>query len=323
VRGDVWAHVRGSDGAPLDATALPVSRALAGDPVRGVETAVLLAGGALRRVFWDARRVLRGDDVVMGVVLIARAADETSPGAAVDQEAGPMVGGAPGAWAVTTRLRPRSVAVGLAGEASPGTFGAIAEVPTHLLRGAGEEPLCDLAETCAQVARGHEDAQGRRLEIRLPRRRVLVQGDGATVARAVHTLIASAAAALPRNAPLHVAVWVERGRSGIGASAPSAIPPAMDAEQIETVLLGPDQPSSLTPPTRVMARAQDGTEPVPQAMVRVCSPSVRAPAPEGPGFQSCRAVATGLGGRAWAREDPVLGPTYYVSLPLVEVPAEG
>ncbi|HEY7782881.1 MAG TPA: PAS domain-containing protein [Ktedonobacterales bacterium] len=321
VRGDVWAHVRGPDGAALESRALPVSRALAGDAVRDMETAVLLAGGALRRIFWDARRVARGDDVVMGVVLIARAADETSPGAAVEQETVPHQGGAPGGWAVTTRLRPRSGPNGLPADALPGPYGAVADVPTNLLRGAGEAPLCDLAETCAQVARGHEDAQGRRLEIRLPRRRVLIEGDGDTVARAIHALIASAAAALPRTAPLHVAVWVERGRSGLGDHTPSAIPPAMDAEQLETVLLGPGQLPSLTPPTRVMARAQDGSEPIPQAMVRVCSPNVRAPAPEGPSFQTCRGLAAGLGGRAWAREDPVLGPTYFVSVPLVELPA--
>lgn len=318
VRGDVWAHLRGPDGAPLASDAPPVARALAGDSVRGAETAVVLAGGALRRVFWDARRVMRADDAVMGVVLIARAADETSPGAAVEQETTPTPGGAPGAWAVTTRLRAGSVGDGFAADRSSAGRGALANGSDHATGAASDEPLCDLAETCAQVARGHDDAQGRRLEIRLPRRGVLVQGHADTVAQMVHALIASAAAALPRTAPLHVAVWVERGRGGSTDSPISAVPPAMDADQLETVLLGQGQNSGLTPPTRVMARAQDSSGPIPQAMVRVCSPNVRAPAPEGVDFEECRALTAELGGRAWAREDPVLGPTYFVSLPLVE-----
>ena len=61
------------------------------------------------------------------------------------------------------------------------------------------------------------------------------------------------------------------------------------------------------------------------AVVRVCSPGLGTgsiagtePPPETAEFQKCRALVAQVGGRAWAKQDPLLGPTYSFSLPLAE-----
>jgi PAS domain-containing protein len=306
--GDVWEHLRRPDGAPLALNETPAAVALAGATVRELETTVMLPGGAVRRVFWDARRIDRVNGETLGVVLIARPATEASPGG----EAAEMLY----AELPTARLEQPD---------------ALTLAPTTLLTRRAERPgaeaapeavpagaACDLAEACARVARAHEGAQKRRLEIRLPRRQVPVYANEAVLDRAVHALIASAAEALPATAPLHVAVWVERARGDGHDAAPSLIPPAVDVDQIKTMLISPGQLPDLAPPTRAVAPGHLPGAQGSVAVVRVCSPNVRSPAIEPETFERCRAVVDQLGGRAWAREDPVLGPTYFFSLPLAE-----
>jgi PAS domain-containing protein len=306
---NVWEHVRRPDSALLSPAETPAALALAGTAVREMETAVVLAGGAVRRVFWDARRIERANGEKLGVVLIARAATEASPGGEAADVALEQL------LAIPPQPTPPQPAAPLG--------------PTTLLPGravhrdvAAPEiagPTCDVAEACARVARAHQGAQGRRLEIRLPRRRVPVYGDEAILDRAVYTLVGSAATALPAGVPLHVAVWVERAHDDRAGASASPIPPAVDADQIKTVLLGPGQTPSLTPPTRAVAPGHLQRVPGSVAVVRVCSPNIRAPAVEPEAFAECRTLVDQLGGRAWAREDPVLGPTYSFSLPLAEV----
>lgn len=313
-RENVWAHLCQPDGLPLPAHETPSARALAGEAVQGLETGVLLARGALRRIFWDARRIDRANGETLGVVLIAR----------------PATGASPGTEPTQTDLdvtRPFSAAATMH---MPGTDGPTPSplAPTTLLPGrgltdhgaahapAGAVDGCDLAEACARVARVHGGVQGRRLEIRLPRRQVLVVAHEASVESVLDVLIGSAATGLPAHAPLHVAVWVERSRDGLPEGPAAAIPPGMDADQIETVLLNEGRLPELVAPTRAVRSG--GMPRTGVAIVRVCSPNVRAPLVEPAGFAECRDLAAKLGGRAWAREDPILGPTYSLSLPIVE-----
>jgi PAS domain-containing protein len=304
--GHIWEHLRQLDGAPLLADTTPAALALAGSVVRGLETAVVLAGGAVRRVFWDARRIDRANGDKLGVVLIARAATEASPGG----EAAEMVLDQPAAIPAQSLLSPLAPTTLLPGR--------VAHLDPDAAGAAPAGPSRDLAEACARVARAHEGTQGRRLEIRLPRRRVPVFADEATLERAVHVLIASAATALPASVALHVAVWVERSRDDVYGASSSPIPPAMDADQIKTVLISPGQMPNLTPPTRAVAPGHLQGASGSVAVVRICSPNVRVPVVEPEVFDECRTLVDQLGGRAWARDDPVLGPTYSFSLPLAE-----
>jgi PAS domain-containing protein/GAF domain-containing protein len=316
---NVWKYVRRPNGAPLDAHELPAALAMAGAVVRELETAIVLEEGAPRRVFWDARRIDGVHGQTLGVVLIAREASAASLGAAAtDLDAANMVSELPTANLapdVAPGVAPLALTTLLPGRPAPGGTS-----PAQTTGPAGQ--TCDLAEVCARVARAHQGAQGRRLEIRVPRRSVTVRAEESIIEQAVHTLIAGAATALPANVPLHVAVWVERARDGMVGASQSAIPPAVDVDQLNTVQIGPgqtpEQTPQLAPPTRAVApgRAQGMHGSV--ALVRVCSPSVRSPFVEPAEFGKCRALVDDLGGRAWAREDPVLGPTYSFSLPLVE-----
>jgi hypothetical protein len=162
------------------------------------------------------------------------------------------------------------------------------------------------------------------LEIRLPRRQVRVAADEALVEDAVSLLIASGAAILPPGVPLHVAVWVERAQDEHAEVNASPVPPAMGIEQINTVLLKPGELPNLVPPTRaVSAQSASGTAQASLAVVRVCSPGLgrggegtRASLAEPQEFARCRETVTPVSGRAWAREDPLLGPTYSFSIPM-------
>jgi hypothetical protein len=142
---------------------------------------------------------------------------------------------------------------------------------------------------------------------------------------AVHALIASGASALPPAMPLHVAVWVERGHDEGRDASHSPVPPGVGVDQINTVRLRPGELPNLLPPTRAVASGSVVGPQAPVAVVRVCSPGLgkrgnttRAPAPEPAEFARCRDLIAAAGGRAWSREDPLLGPTYSFSVPLAE-----
>jgi hypothetical protein len=203
----------------------------------------------------------------------------------------------------------------------PGRPGVTQE-PTTLLTPGGQSG-CDLAEVCARVARGHSSAQGRRLEIRLPRKRVMVQANEKRLEDAVHALIASGVAVLPPSLPLHVAVWVERGQDDDNAR--SVVPRGVGVEQINTVLLKPGEPTTMAPATRLVPPKGPQGQFTAVAVVRVCSPGLgkrgdNSPVPlvEPEEFVRCRDLVAAVGGRAWAREDPLLGPTYSISVPLAQ-----
>jgi PAS domain-containing protein len=310
---DFWDRLRDPNGLPLGADATPASRALVGQPIQDLETTVQLPGGGVRRVFWDARRIAGAAGDVIGVVLIARAATEATPGPTTGPL--PPIGAAP----------------------ASGPIGPLA--PTTLLPNRATPPIassesaaraaetCDLAEVCARAARAHGGAQGRRLEIRLPRRQVVVLASDSVVRPAIDALISSGAAALPAAAPLHVAVWVERSASEPARGLGALLPPAVDVAQLNTLQLAPGQLPDLTsivPPTRAVALGSGGTH-TNVAVVRICSPGLgtggmtgAAPPPDTTEFQKCRELVAQVGGRAWAKLDPLLGPTYSISIPMAD-----
>jgi hypothetical protein len=89
----------------------------------------------------------------------------------------------------------------------------------------------------------------------------------------------------------------------------------VDVGELNTLLLKDGKLPELLPQTRAVARGATAQASV--AVVRVCSPSVRVAAIEADKFAECRALVDQIGGRAWARVDPVLGPTYSFSLPVI------
>jgi len=307
----LWERLRGPDGRPLGAN--PAALALAGHPVQELETTVQLPAGGVRRVFWDARRIAGASGDVLGVVLIARVATESTPS--------PSTGGlsVPGVAPASGPIGPLAPTTLLPNRAHP-TLTATAPAASHA-------ETCDLAEVCARVARAHGGAQGRRLEIRLPRRQVVVLAEDSVVQAAIGALISSGAASLPAAAPLHVAVWVERIASEPSRGLGALLPPAVDVAQINTLQLAPGQLPDLTsivPPTRAVALGSGGTQSS-VAVVRICSPGLGTgsmagtePPPETAEFQKCRSLVAKVGGRAWAKQDPLLGPTYSISIPMAD-----
>jgi hypothetical protein len=144
---------------------------------------------------------------------------------------------------------------------------------------------------------------------------------------ALSLLIATGAAVMPPTVPLHVAVWVERIVTGTLEEGRSPLPQGVGVDQINTVLLRPGEQSPLAPPTRAVVPGGNGADDYASvAVVRVCSPALgrggamaRGGVTEPVEFVRCRDLLATLGGRAWAREDPLLGPTYSLSVPLASV----
>ena len=308
----IWQDLRRPDGSPLPPNETPAARALAGWPVRELETVIAVPGGGFRRIFWDARRIDRDTGEPLGVVLIAQTATEASPGT----EAGYAGDGESPMDRRVASARPELAATTL-------LSGRV--VPEHREpeQDANGVETSDLAEVCARVARQHGGAQGRRLEIRLPRRRVLVQAQEALLESAVDALIASGAAVMPPAVPLHVAVWVERAGNESARMADSPVPPGVGVDQINTVRLKPGESPLLAAPTRLVTRPSGNAQQDAVAVVRICSPglgkgsdAVDSSLEEPDDFLHCRELVTSVGGRAWAREDPLLGPTYSLSIPL-------
>ncbi|HEV2235717.1 MAG TPA: PAS domain-containing protein [Ktedonobacterales bacterium] len=309
----LWQRLRRPDGEPLAVGEDPAAMALAGQTVQDLETTVHLPSGGVRRVFWDARRIAGAVGDVLGVVLIARAATEATPGPTT----GPLtpLGAAP-VSSPATALAPTTLLPNRATPKLASTGPAPAQPAT-----------CDLAEVCARVARAHSGAQGRRLEIRLPRRQVRVLAEDGVVQAATDALITTGAATLPAAAPLHVAVWVERSASEPPRGPSTLVPPAVDVAQINTLRLAPGQLpdlASIVPSTRAVALGAGGAR-TNVAVVRICSPGLGTgttagtePPPETVEFLKCRSLVAQVGGRAWAKQDPLLGPTYSFSIPLAE-----
>jgi hypothetical protein len=321
-----------SDGRPLAAEQLPWARALRGEQVGGAAPEGLLVAweGGARRTLWA--RTTSMTDAAGGIIgVVVSLAD------AAHAPAGPDTGEAPheGASAASPERTPEAAAPRALDPSQGPTPPALA--PTTLLpqrEPPGPNQLapvqqnsCDLAEVCARVARTHDRAQGRRLEIRLPRRQVNVAGDESLMLEATSALISSAAGALPASVPIHIAVWIERAQDEQRKGPSALIPPAVDVSQLNTIRLKPfgaPEWSSFVPPTRV-GGGSGGTQ-ASVAVVRACSPGLGAPSEEDmslpiaepPDFAQCRALVAQVGGRAWARLDPLLGPTYSFSVPLVE-----
>jgi hypothetical protein len=324
----LWQHVRQLDGTPLPEEQSPVANALAGHVVRAQPTAVPLPDGTLRPIYWDARRIDGSRGEQMGVALVAWPATETDDEPVMSQPvAAPL--DTQDTQPVDLAEAAAAIAAEIAASAAPAAPDSAQQLArTTLLPGrrvARWDPLpstapsgvqSDLTEVCAREARAHRGTQGRRLEIRLPRRRVLVAVEESQLERAISALIATASDALPANVPLHVAVWVERSATeSPPADQASAIPPGVDVGELNTLLLKDGKLPELLPQTRAVARGATAQASV--AVVRVCSPSVRVAAIEADKFAECRALVDQIGGRAWARVDPVLGPTYSFSLPVI------
>jgi PAS domain-containing protein len=325
VPADIWANVRTFDGSTLSPDATPAALALMGEQLREYETTVELLGGGIRRVFWNARRIDREGGDPLGVVLIARTTTEATPGteALQQNEEVPFVRAVAMSTLPTTPRQPSEPPYSPA--LAPTTRLPNRVVPEYAPKpgaGAGE---CDLAEACARVARSHSGVQGRRLEVRLPRRRVMVALDESDADAAAGMLIAAGAAVMPPTVPLHVAVWVERIPNESAGEPTSPVPPGVAVDQINTMLLKPgDVP--LAPPTRAVAPGRGDDDQISVAVVRVCSPALgrggaglRGPIAEPEEFVRCRQLVASMGGRAWAREDPLLGPTYSISVPLASL----
>jgi hypothetical protein len=142
---------------------------------------------------------------------------------------------------------------------------------------------------------------------------------------AVSLLIATGAAVMPPTVPLHVAVWLERIPSDTLDVRSSPVPQGVAVEQINTVLLRPGE-EPLPTTTRAVAPGAGSEDHISVAVVRVCSPalgrggaSAHGAVSEPEEFMRCRHLLTSLGGRAWAREEPLLGPTYSLSVPLASI----
>jgi PAS domain-containing protein len=324
---DVWAHLRGSDGMPLGTDATPVAVALGGEQVRDYETTVELAGGGVRRLFWNARRIERDGGEPLGVVLIARTTTDATPGteALQPREAIPPAHAVvPATPAASTRQTPAAEPP-YAPVLAPTTRLPNRVVPEYASERGEAVDECDLAEVCARVARSHAGAQGRRLEVRLPRRRVMVPLRDEDAEAAISLLIAAGAAVMPPTVPLHVAVWLERLSSEALGELVSPVPQGVAVEQINTVLLKPGE-EPLAPPTRAVAPGAAAHDHASVAVVRVCSPALgrggsgtRTTVSEPDEFIQCKQLLGSLGGRVWAREDPLLGPTYSFSVPLADL----
>ncbi len=150
-----------------------------------------------------------------------------------------------------------------------------------------------------------------------------MQAQEALLESAVDALIASGAAVMPPAVPLHVAVWVERAGNESARMADSPVPPGVGVDQINTVRLKPGESPLLAAPTRLVTRPSGNAQQDAVAVVRICSPglgkgsdAVDSSLEEPDDFLHCRELVTSVGGRAWAREDPLLGPTYSLSIPL-------
>ena len=322
----LWQHMRLLTGDALQLDQTPVANALSGQMVRSQPTAVRMPGGSLRPIYWDARRIDRASGDIIGVALVAWPPEEEDSLDTLDTQ---NAQDTPDTQAVEPM--PNEVAA-----ASPPPPTPPAPDPgkqlakTALLPGrrvARWDPTppsarpavqTDLTEVCAREARAHRGTQRRRLEIRLPRRRVMVPVAEDLLERAVGALISTAADSLPASVPLNVAVWVERSVAEPTTAPASPIPPGMDVGEIKTLMLKDGQLPELLPPTRTMGAEPDTAQHASVAVVRVCSPNVRVSAIEIDRFAECRALVDQLGGRAWARVDPVLGPTYSFSLPVSE-----
>jgi PAS domain-containing protein len=304
VHGNVWEYVYQPDGTPLREHDSPAAHALVEGIVRGQAARVAQPDGTSRTVVWDARRIDREDGTVLGVALIAwpvlKEPIDTQTTQPVPLEVAPA-----GKTLPTTTLLP--------GRSLLDHLPATQTLLTGRTQAADE---CDLTEVCAREARAHHGTEGRRLEIRLPRRRVLVPARAELLERAVTALISTAADALPAGAPLHLAVWIERSATDGTADRTTLVPPAFDIGQLNTLLLTPDRLAEMAPPTRAVTPGHQPGVPSAAAIVRICSPNVRLPVAETAGFVECRALVEQVGGRAWARVDPVLGPTYSFSVPV-------
>lgn len=314
----LWESVCQPDGSPLPAGQTPVARAMAGQTVRAQPTAIALPNATLRPIYWDARRIDLASGASIGVALVAwPAADEETPDQQDPQDTQPVEPQAAGAPAAADAQFEKTTLL-------PGRHVALEDHSPPAARLAGPPAVqSDLAEICAREARAHPGTQGRRLEIRLPRRRVLVPVAESQVERAVNALITVAADVLPRQVPLHIAVWIERSVTDPATLSPvphSPLPPGMDIGDLNTLLLKDGKLPELLPATRPAAAGPSAPAQASVAVVRVCSPNARVAAIQVEQFAACRTLVDQMGGRAWARVDPVLGPTYSFSLPVSESP---
>jgi PAS domain-containing protein len=77
----------------------------------------------------------------------------------------------------------------------------------------GQPGASELGEICARVARSFGAAKKRRIEVRLPQKKVLLAASGSDVEGAVASLIEAAGIAFPPSAPLQMSLVVEPAQS--------------------------------------------------------------------------------------------------------------
>lgn len=346
----LWDYVRQLDGTALPAEQTPVANAMSETLVRAQPTAVPMADGTMRPIYWDARRIDRADGSTLGVALVAWPAleededidpQDTQPvepmGASAEQPAQPKKTPQLGVSTPPVAAEPAPSGQ-VSPPSAPSSVPSSAPTPdqqfakTTLLPGrragrwdavartANDGMLTDLTEICARAARAHRGTIQRRLEIRLPRRSVLVDVDEGLLERAIGALISTAAHNMPPNIPLHIAVWVERSAIEDPSALAALIPPGVDVSEVNTFRFQNGQLPAMLPPMEAISAgattAPKATASV--AVVRVCSPNVRDATINAQEFAECREWVEQMGGNAWARLDPVLGPTYSFSLAVGE-----
>jgi PAS domain-containing protein len=176
-------------GAPLSGDTLPWMRALRGDgPLGAVERVIATwEGGARRPLLLKALPARDASGAVAHAVVILRPDEPQAAGSPA---------GDPRADA------PDNVAP------SPPNAEPRADAPAS---GSSQQAAryCEVGEICARVARTFGTSQKRRIEARLPHRKVLLAIPEADVERAIVALIEAAAITFPASAPLQMSLVVE------------------------------------------------------------------------------------------------------------------
>jgi PAS domain-containing protein len=175
-------------GSPLSGATLPWMRALHGDGAQGAVERVIATweGGGQRALLLKALPARDATGAVTHAVVILRPdhSQAASGAGASPRAAASHIQGAP---------------------AQAGGSGPRAGQPPS---GASEA-----GEVCARVARAFGAARKRRIEVRLPQRKVQVAASATDLERAVASLIEAAAVAFPASAPLQMSLVVEPAES--------------------------------------------------------------------------------------------------------------
>ena len=237
-------------GAPLTGSALPWMRVLRGEASQGaIDRVIATWGGGLRRsLLLTATPVRDAAGLITHAIVILR--PDQPQGA--DGQASAL------------------------GSSAPSRGGVHGDAPDRPVAG-----YCEAGETCARVARAFGAARKRRIEVRLPQRKVLLSASEVDAERAIVALIEAAAVTFPASAPLQMSLVVEpedtatsRPRRYSAGPAPEFSAPASDA-----------------PGRRLMATLQ------------LTGSQAGATTAAAPFLEEARARATAFDGVAWIFED--------------------